>query len=472
MKIAVISEVYIPKVDGVVRRTMNLIRHLQQFGDEVRVYCPEADAPRMSPVPVVEFRGFPCPSYPEYIIGRPDERLVEDLNAFRPDIIHVLNPLAFGFQCCELMIRSGIDVPLVFSFHTLYAEFVKTYPLLKVLSRPIWWLTRHYHNKADLNLTVSAIMADELRDRDFHNVVLWPPAVDSEAFSPQRRNWDMRCRLSGNHPEQPLVLTVSRLAPEKNVAFLADVMRQIPEACLAIVGEGPQRAQLERRFSPVRTHFVGYLHGDDLAKAYASADVFMYASETETMGNVILEAQASGLPVIAANAGGVRGLIENGKDGLMYKPRSTNDAVASLRNVLRDPRLRTQLSASAVLSASKRSWPAAAVEVRDQYRHAIKDYASRPSLPFRKNGTDIIARVATSAILNALATLSKISCSRSKFTRSQRIPKAPVHNPVAESVERSAEHLKEKDQERILDVDRRTHDVNPAQGSYAVSDHG
>ncbi len=472
MKIAVIAEVYIPKVDGVVRRTMNLISHLQQFGDEIRVYCPEADAPRKSPVQVIEFQGFPCPSYPEYMIGRPDERLVEDLKAFRPDIIHVLNPLAFGFQCCDLIIRSGIDVPLVFSFHTLYAEFVKTYPLLWILSKPLWWLTRHYHNKADLNLTVSEVMADELRDREFHNVALWPPAVDSEAFSPHRRNWDMRCRLSGNHPEQPLVLTVSRLAPEKNVAFLADVMRQIPEACLAIVGEGPQRAELERRFSPVRTHFVGYLHGVDLAKAYASADVFIYASETETMGNVILEAQASGLPVIAANAGGVRSLIENGTDGLMYKPRSTTDAVNSLRSVLRDPRLRTQLAASAVLSAAKRSWPAAAVEVINQYREAIMQFDARRSLRGRRSSTDVIARVATSMILHALATVSKIFCSRSEFTRSQRIPQAPVHIPRAESVELLAEHLKEKNHERILDVDRRTHEVNPAQGSYAVSDHG
>ncbi len=294
MRIAIIAEVFIPKVDGVVRRTLNLISQLQSFGDEIRVYCPESDRPRVSPVPLVEFPSFACPAYPEYLIGRPDARLLEDLRSFQPDVIHVLNPLAFGFQCCELIVQSGITTPLVFSFHTLYAEFVKTYPFLWALAQPIWWLTRHYHNHANLNLTVSPIMAQDLKDRGFFNVELWPPAVDSALFNPGRRNWEMRCRLTGNHPEQPLVITVSRLAPEKNVGFLADVMRQIPEACLAIVGEGPQRIELERRFSPLRTHFVGYLHGAELAQAYASSDAFVFASETETMGNVILEAQSSG----------------------------------------------------------------------------------------------------------------------------------------------------------------------------------
>src|SRR5262249_41320751 len=162
-----------------------------------------------------------------------------------------------------------------------------------------------YHNEADANLTVSKVMERELSRRGFERVSLWPPAVDSERFHPDRATAAMRNRLSKGHPDDPLLVTVSRLAPEKILSFLAEVMERLPEGRLAIVGDGPHRAALERRFCGTRTNFVGYLAGQELAEAYASADAFVYASETETMGNVVLEAMASGLGVVAPRAGGI-----------------------------------------------------------------------------------------------------------------------------------------------------------------------
>ena len=137
-------------------------------------------------------------------------------------------------------------------------------------------------------------MLEELIQRGFRRVELWPPAVDSDLFNSGRRSDAMRSRLTGGQPNKRLLLTVSRLAPEKNVGFLADVMRQLPETCLAIVGDGPDRPALERQFAGTDTRFIGYLKGTELAAAYASADAFLYASETETMGNVVLEAMACG----------------------------------------------------------------------------------------------------------------------------------------------------------------------------------
>src|SRR5207253_4845654 len=130
--------------------------------------------------------------------------------------------------------------------------------------------------------------------RGFERVELWPPAVDSDLFHPRRQSEAMRTRLLGGRSDRRLLLTVSRLAPEKNVGFLAEVLKAIPDACLAIVGDGPARADLERRFQGTDARFVGYLKGEQLAAAYASADAFIYASETETMGNVVLEAMACG----------------------------------------------------------------------------------------------------------------------------------------------------------------------------------
>ncbi len=399
MRIAIICEVYLPKVDGVVGRTLNLINQLLNNGDEVVVVCPQVSVPRNSPVPMIEFPGFPCVSYPEYVIGRPDQRLIQELKAFHPDVVHFLNPFAFGFQCCDLLCRSELKVPALFSFHTLYGEFVKQYSGLQGLSRVLWWLTRSYHNTADRNLTVSSVMAEDLRNRGFDRVALWPPAVDSASFSPDRSNSAMRRRLCGNHQESPLLLTVSRLACEKNVSFLTEVLRRVPEATLAIVGDGPQRAQLERRFTRYKTQFVGYLHGDELAAAYASADAFVYASETETMGNVVLEAMASGLPVIAAKAGGVTSLIQHGIDGFLFSPRNANEAAGYVREVIEVPKRHEQMSAAALASVQTRTWQNSGDAVRAHYQQIIDEFAESSAAEEVRRQPGKMAALATNLLV-------------------------------------------------------------------------
>ena len=224
MRIAIVAEVFLPKVDGVVHRTVNLIRNLVARGDDVVVICPEAANRGRTPAPVIEFPSFQCPSYPEYRIGVPDARLSAAVESFAPDVLHYVNPFAFGFRCFDILDNSGVSIPSVFSFHTLYGEFVKSYRGLKPLSRTLWWLMRDYHNRADANLTVSTITERELHRRGFERLSVWPPAVDGEMFNPQHACPQMRRRLSGGYPDEPLLLTVSRLAPEKNVALLADVM--------------------------------------------------------------------------------------------------------------------------------------------------------------------------------------------------------------------------------------------------------
>lgn len=371
MRIVIIAEVYLPKIDGVVIRTMNLIRHLLAQGDEVLVVAPQAEGRKDSPVPVVEFPSFPFPSYPEYRIGLPDGRLLRAIDEFKPDVVHFLNPFAFGFRCCDILARAGSQVPSVFSFHTLYGEFVKRYPLLKPLSKMFWWLMRDYHNTADRNLTVSSIMRQELMERGFERVALWPPAVDCELFDPERASSQMRQRLSGGQPERPLLLTVSRLAPEKNVAFIADVIRQFPEARLAIVGDGPQRAELERRFQGTGTEFFGYMRGQELATAYASADAFVYASETETMGNVVLEAMASGRAVVAPRAGGIPSLVEHEGTGLLYRPGDLQDAAGAVRRLLSQDDLRRLIGSAARLTVEQWGWNRSVDRVREQYAETI-----------------------------------------------------------------------------------------------------
>ena len=371
MRIAIIAEVYLPKIDGVVVRTLNLIRELQASGDDLIVICASSDGTQSSPVQVVQFPSFPFPLYPEYQIGRPDQSLIAALEDFKPDVVHFLNPFAFGFQCYDLLSSARFNVPTVFSFHTLYAEFVKRYSLLRPLSGLLWWLTKHYHNKADVNLTVSEITRQQLIAAKFERVNLWQPAVDSELFHPGQQNAEMRARLAGNHGCKYQLLTVSRLAPEKNVEFLADVLRNLPDTALAIVGDGPHRASLESHFAGLPVTFVGYLKDQQLAQAYASSDAFVYASETETMGNVVLEAMASGLPVVAPRAGGIPSLVTHNQSGLLFTPGDATTAEHFTRMLLFDDEARLRLTKAANDFACNHGWRDAAARVRRDYLAAV-----------------------------------------------------------------------------------------------------
>jgi glycosyltransferase involved in cell wall biosynthesis len=372
MRIAIVSEVFLPKIDGVVNRTLNLIRQLPRYGDELLIVCPQARGCDECPVPVLDAPSFSFPLYPEYRIGIPDRRLAAGVKQFAPDVIHFVNPFAFGFRCHDVFRRAGLRTPAVFSFHTLYGEFVKDYRALRPLSKMLWWLTREYHNQADVNLTVSDIMQQDLTSRGFRRVELWPPAVDSELFHPGRRSQAMRQRLSAGWPEKPLLLTVSRLAPEKNVGFLASVMRELPGVRLAVVGDGPERPALERRFAGLDVGFVGYLRGEALAAAYASADAFVYASETETMGNVVLEAMAAGCPVVAPRAGGIPNLIQHDISGFLYLPRDAAEAVRLTRNALEDAALRHRVGRAAREAVEAGNWERSVARVRGVYESAIR----------------------------------------------------------------------------------------------------
>lgn len=422
MRIAIIAEVFLPKVDGVVNRTINLIRHLRERGDDILVICPESEGRTNFPTPVFQFRSFPFPAYPEYRIGLPDDRLRRVLEEFSPDIVHYINPFAFGFRCCDILAKAGVRRPTVFSFHTLYGEFVKRYPLMKPLSNSLWWLMRDYHNTADRNLTVSSIMRDDLSHLGFERVELWPPAVDCSLFSPSRRDEAMRSRLTDGRPETPLLLTVSRLAPEKNVGFLADVIRRLPGVRLAVVGDGPQRAELERRFLGTNSEFFGYLKGEELAAAYASADAFVYASETETMGNVVLEAMASGLAVVAPRAGGIPSLMSHGETGLLYEPRDTSNALSAVEQLLSQPVFRASVGHAARTAVEAWGWNRSVERVRQHYEETIEKFKSGERVASRK-------RRFAPAMVQALVLAFRTMALASSFGKARR-DRQPAATPV------------------------------------------
>jgi glycosyltransferase involved in cell wall biosynthesis len=181
----------------------------------------------------------------------------------------------------------------------------------------------------------------------------------------------MRSRLTQGHPESPLLLYVGRLSAEKEIERIKPVMQAIPNARLALVGDGPHRQALEAHFAGTPTHFVGYLQGLELASAFASADAFVFPSRTETLGLVLLEAMAAGCPVVAARSGGIPDIVEDGVNGFLFDPTDENGAIAATRRLFANPEERETLRRNARREAERWGWAAATYQLRNYYQAVV-----------------------------------------------------------------------------------------------------
>jgi glycosyltransferase involved in cell wall biosynthesis len=258
----------------------------------------------------------------------------------------------------------------VASYHTDLPRYLEGYSLGWV-GPAMWPLIRFVHNTAHVNLCPSRFTRQELRSHGVANVGIWRGGVDTQRFHPRHRALAMRHRLSDGRPDAPLLLYVGRLAPEKSVETLAWALDACPQARLALVGDGPARRQLERVFGPGAVHFAGFLRGDELTAAFASADVFVMPSTTETLGFVVLEAMSSGVPVVAADAGGIPDLVVHGENGLLFDPASPTGAAAHVRALLESDAMRAHYARMGRKSAENATWALETRRLLGAYDEAI-----------------------------------------------------------------------------------------------------
>jgi glycosyltransferase involved in cell wall biosynthesis len=263
-----------------------------------------------------------------------------------------------------------LRVPLVASYHTNVAAYARFYKLGFLENATRWW-TRIWHNQAHLNLCTSEATRDYLLSEGIKRVWVWPQGVDARRFHPGKASREWRARLSSGRSEEKILLYVGRLAPEKNIGQLKAVLRELPDTRLAIVGDGPARKALEKEFRGTNTVFTGLLAGEDLARAFASADLFVFPSTTETLGIVMIEGLASGLPVIAARSGAAPEVVSEGENGLLYEPGSVRELIAAVRRVLEEDTLRATFSRQARLAAEKRDWEASTAALRGYYEEVL-----------------------------------------------------------------------------------------------------
>lgn len=363
LRVAIVAESFLPSVNGVGNSVLRVLEHLRRVGHQAVVIAPdsppgEPPAPRVHEgiwVHRVPSRMFPMvTSLP---LGLPAPRIVRVLRGFEPDVVHLASPALLGYG--GLLAARHLGIPTVAVYQTDVAGFAASYGV-PLAARAAWWWMRHLHSLADRTLAPSQSAIDALRANGVPRVHHWARGVDLGAFTPSAR--DDRLRRLWSPRGTPIVGFVGRLAPEKHVERLVALARR-EDLQLVIVGDGIQRDSLRARM-PTAV-FTGALYGPELAAAYASMDVFVHPGEHETFCQAVQEALASGLPVIAPDAGGPRDLVAPGRTGLLLPvgefESQLNPAVDHLLGQ------RGRYATAAHRSVLGRSWPVICEQLLDHY---------------------------------------------------------------------------------------------------------
>ena len=374
MKIAFFTETFLPKVDGIVTRLTKTIEFLTKNGDEVIVFCPEGCPDSYKGATIVGVAAMPLPLYPELKLGLPGPAVSDKLEEFKPDLVHVVNPAVLGLG--GIWLAKTNNIPLIASYHTHLPKYLEHYGM-GMLEPLLWELLKAAHNQALLNLCTSTAMVNELEDKGIQRTALWQRGVDTENFRPELRSEKMREKLFGKYQNtDSLLIYVGRLSAEKQIERIKPVLDNIPGACLALVGDGPYRGQLEKIFENTKTNFIGYLSGEELASAYASGDIFLFPSSTETLGLVLLEAMAAGCPVIGANKGGIPDIINNGINGCLYNPDEKDNGERSLieatKKILADKNKKEAMRKEARKEAEQWDWNQATLQLQKYYTETLE----------------------------------------------------------------------------------------------------
>jgi glycosyltransferase involved in cell wall biosynthesis len=398
MRIALMTEPFLPKIDGIVTMLTKTVECLRRRGDEVLIFAPSGGPKELFGAEVVGLPSVPFPLYPELRLALPRTSMRTRLKAFDPEIIHLFEPALLGIG--GIYYSQVLKVPLVISSHTNLPAYLRYYKL-GILEKLTWMLMRERHRRSNLNLCTSSVTLNDLHTHGIEDLALWERAVDSNLFGPGAKTAETRNLLSNGEPEKHLLLYVGRLSAEKEVARLRDVIRALPEARLAIVGDGPVRHELERHFKGTPTVFTGYLRGKALASAYASADLFLLPSKTETLGLVLLEAMASGCPVVACRAGGVPDAVQDGCTGFLFEPTDPDGLVNTVKHALRGGADLDAIRIRARQEVEQHSWEGATEQLRQLYAETIQNWL--PAKP--REPESAVKRLASRAVLATLRTL-------------------------------------------------------------------
>ncbi|MFB4351544.1 GDSL-type esterase/lipase family protein [Microbacterium sp. LS_15] len=358
------TESFLPHMNGVTGSVLQILKHLERTGHEAHVLAPDAVGipTEISGAPVQAIPSLPLPGYRNVRVGTSSaHRVAAALRRFQPDVVHLASPFALGWR--GALAAERLDIAAVAAYQTDVAAYTERYGIPATTGIAQTHIAR-LHRRATLTLAPSAESAHQLAALGVDRVRRWGRGVDAERFHPSRRSEELRASWGA----EVVIGYVGRLAPEKQVEDLA-VLDGLPGTRVVIVGDGPSRAKLAALMP--RALFLGHLSGDALAAAMASFDVFVHPGESETFGQTLQEAHASGVPVVATGRGGPLDLVRMGIDGWLYRPGDLDDLTMRVRDLVGDQRKRRALGEAGWQAVQGRSWGSVCDQLLGHFDDAI-----------------------------------------------------------------------------------------------------
>lgn len=371
MRVVIVTESFPPDVNGVAHCALQTARHLADRGHLPLVVAPASTAlvgragtgpDAQAPCPVVRVPSLPLPGYPQVRVALPSRRLATAVAGHRPDVVHLASPFVLGVRGMAVAARCG--VPAVAVYQTDLAGYARTY--MGAGEATAWRRIRSVHAAADLTLAPSSASLRDLEAHDVPRVKLWPRGVDTARFRPELRDGSLRRELAPNG--ELIVGYVGRLAPEKHIELLAGVCG-LDGVKVVVVGDGPSRPSLSEALPGAV--FLGRRTGDDLARIYASLDLFAHTGPFETFCQTVQEAMASGLPVVAPAVGGPLDLVAHGRTGLLVPPRDADAVREAVRSLMADPARRAAFGTTARATVEGRTWAAVGDQLIGHYADVL-----------------------------------------------------------------------------------------------------
>jgi phosphatidylinositol alpha 1,6-mannosyltransferase len=382
MRIAIFRELPYGFPGGVSNLLYVLLDYLGRHGHEARVFIADDGSRELPDGPFVGFPTVTTRSWArsQFCLPIPQaSRMRREMEVFRPDVVHFLHPIILGPLGSYFARR--LKVARVASFHTLYHDYAAHHGVGFLRRSILWWAWMVFKD-CHMTLAPSESVADLLSQRGLKHVKVWPRGVDFERFHPRRRSEEWRSDVKGHQSHDlPMVLYVGRLAKEKNMETLVALAHRLEGVHWVIVGDGPERGALSEVLRGVCHTFTGYLTGDDLATAFASSDIFFMPSITEGCPNTVMEAFASGIPVVGAGAYGTSDLITESGAGLTFRSDDVAEAMRQFETLLSDPALIAACGARGRAFAESRSWDSMMAQLIKYYDKARALNGLSPSTP-------------------------------------------------------------------------------------------
>jgi len=361
VRICLVTESFLPQINGVTNSTLRLLEHLKAHGHKALIIAPSGSVDEYLGFPVIHMPSFHLKRFGDVRFAMPLSQVIKQIFEFHPDVIHLASPALMGYYVAKKSDQYGI--PTIGVFQTDLAGFAKHYGL-GLSKKAIWkWVSR-IHRNVDRTLAPSSSSCEDLKNLAVPNVHLWQRGVDTELFNPLKRNRDFRNKF----PNKYIVGFVGRLANEKRVSDLVEISKR-KDIQLVVVGDGPARPELELLMP--NAYFTGMLKGESLAEKIASFDCFIHTGPNETFCQAVQESLSSGVPTIAVNQGGPKDLINHGKNGLLINTSNSMELHDAVNQVLH-PTNWANFSENARKSVEHRSWKIIMEQLFKHYEDVIE----------------------------------------------------------------------------------------------------